>query len=162
MNAAHFHLAVNHFPVVLFFFGAIVLILSFVVANPFWRKTACFIIFAAAISSVPALLTGEGAEHFVEKLGRSESLIGPHEKSAKVAFACGLVSGVLATATWFAMLAGNRFLRHLSLVLALMSIFTSAAYFYASFQGGKIAHKEIRENGAAQNIIKLKQSESDD
>ncbi len=162
MNAAHFHLAVNHFPVILFFFGTIVLIFSFALPNPFWRKTACFVVFAAALSSVPAFLTGEGAEHFVEKLGASESIIGPHEKTAKVAFAGGLISGAVAVLTWFVLMAGNRFLRHVSLLLGVISMVTSLAYFYTAFQGGKIAHKEIRENGIPQNLIKLKKSESDD
>lgn len=146
MNAAHFHLVVNHFPVVLFFFGSAVLALSFFLANPFWRKSACFIFFAAAISSVPAFLSGEGAEHFAERLGTPESLIGPHEKSAKIAFAIGLVSGGTAVLTWFLLAAGSRYIRQLAILLGVVSIITVLAYLYTSFQGGRIVHRELREN----------------
>lgn len=137
---------VNHFPVVLFFFGTAVLILSLLLANPFWRKSACFILFAAAVSSVPAFLSGEGAEHFLEKLGAPDSLVDPHEKSAKIAFASGVVTGGTAVLTWFLLAAGSRFVRQLSILLGIVSAITAAAYFYTSFQGGRIVHKELREN----------------
>lgn len=165
MNAAHLHLAVNHFPVVLFFFGCLLLLLSLFLENIFWRKTACVVIFAAAVFSVPAFLSGEGAEHFLEKLGTAEALIEPHEKTAKLAFGAGLVTGAVAALVWLAVLTGNRFLRPLSFVLTACAFLSSAAFFYTSFQGGKIVHAEIRGNvptSAAPAVPKSKKHESED
>lgn len=165
MNAAHLHLAVNHFPVVLFFFGALLLLLSFFIRNIFWQKAACLVIVSAAVFSVPAYVSGEGAEHYLEKLGTAEAIIEPHEKTAKVAFGAGLVTGAGALVVWLAAITGNRFLRALSIGLAVAVALTSGAFFYTSFQGGKIVHAEIRGGSvAAPGLLpgKVKNGHSDD
>ncbi|HYR59058.1 MAG TPA: hypothetical protein VEO95_10525, partial [Chthoniobacteraceae bacterium] len=59
MNAAHWHLALNHLPVVGMFFGALLLIFAL------WRKDdrlirVCLAALAVvAVTGVPAYLTGE-------------------------------------------------------------------------------------------------------
>ncbi len=165
MNAAHLHLAVNHFPVVLFAFGTLLLLASFFLKNNFWLKAACLVIVSAAVFSVPAYVSGEGAEHYLEKLGTAEAIIEPHEKSAKVAFGAGLVTGAIALVVMFAAVTGNRFLRPLTMGLVVAVALTSGAFFFTSFQGGRIVHAEIRGGSVAVPLPlpgKVKNGHSDD
>jgi len=153
MNAIHLHLALNHFPVVLACFGLLIALPALWLENLFWKRAATLVLFAAACFAVPAFLSGEGAEHYLERLGAAKELIKPHERFGKLAFGAILVCGAVAAVNWLVLLSGSRFIRMTFLALTVAAAFASALLFYAAFEGGKIAHKEIRPGNAAAETV---------
>ena len=151
MNATHLHLALNHFPVVLMFFGCLLALPAIFLNNPFWKRAACLVLLAAGIFAIPAFLTGEGAEHYMERLGVAKQAIKAHERTAKLAFGTALVTGGVSALVLFIIAAGSRMLRPAFIFLAVCAALTSGMLFYSSFEGGKITHKEIRESAPAAN-----------
>ena len=111
-------------------------------------------LFAAACFAVPAFLSGEGAEHYLERLGAAKDLIKPHERIGKLAFGAILVCGAIAAVNWLVMLSGSRFIRMSFIALTVTAALASALLFYVAFEGGKIAHKEIRPGNAAAETVK--------
>ncbi len=68
MNQAHFHLILNHLPILGILFGLIILTGGFLTKNAAVKRTALGMFVLSAIFAIPAYLTGEGAEEVVENL----------------------------------------------------------------------------------------------
>ena len=143
MNAAHLHIILVHFPVIMIPLGAILLALGIWKSNLTLRNTAyCFFIVGAAIGGA-AFLLGEGAEEIVEHLaGAVESAIEPHEEAAEFALWFTVALGIASLSA----LAAARFSPSLTpraqvpiLVLALV---TSGMLGYTAQLGGMIRHPE--------------------
>ncbi len=97
MNAAHWHLALNHLPVVGMFFGTLLLIFAM------WRKDDHLIrvclgaLAVVALTAVPTYLTGEPAEvAIMDAPDFAEDLVNAHDRSATAALITVLVAGAAA------------------------------------------------------------------
>ena len=76
MNDVHFHLVVNHLPIVGLLIGILVLIAGLLLNKTEVKLTALGVFVFSAITSAFAFYTGEGAEEVVENIsGISETLI---------------------------------------------------------------------------------------
>jgi hypothetical protein len=138
MNAAHFHLALNHFPVV-FPFAALVLFLAR------QRKAALLLCVVGGLLVLPAYFTGEPTEDMVEKLpGYSHDLINAHEEMAERALICGLALALVAAAALWRERKGGTPPAWIYWGPIALLLFTGGAMIYTSFVGGKIHHDEIR------------------
>ena len=75
MNQAHFHLMVNHLPIIFPIVGTIVLFGGFMLRSEIIKRVAYTIFIFGAIATFPAFLSGEGAEEVVENylLGKNAS-----------------------------------------------------------------------------------------
>lgn len=152
MNAAHFHLIVNHLPIVGLLFSLALLGISqfFRATGPGLRSAALVCVVVSALFLVPTYLSGEGAEEVVEHMpGVSEALIHDHEERAEAGLVFGLIAGALAMGTlmlrrraawversgpWATLVIGAAALVVLGLVAQ---------------SGGQIAHPETRDVLAA-------------
>lgn len=161
MNAAHLHLITNHFPIVLLIVGCIAFAIALVQRNPFWKRMATFLVIAAAISSLPVFLSGEGAEEIVEKSGASDSLIEPHEKAAKIAFVLTLAAGAVALVLGLALLTENRFIKPLTWFTSVVTLVATAFIVYAGMTGGKIMHPEVRDAKSSVGEVKTREAGED-
>ena len=84
MNQAHWHLVLNHLPIIIPMIGLLVLIGGFVFRSETVKRTSFFIFILGALCTIPAFATGEGAEEIVEDLaGVDERLIKIHEEAAE-------------------------------------------------------------------------------
>ncbi len=84
MNEAHFHLMVNHFPIIAPIIGMLVLIVGIGLKNTSVERTAYAIFIFGAVSTFLAMMTGDKAEHFLENLPDvSHKLIHEHEELAE-------------------------------------------------------------------------------
>ena len=93
MNEAHWHLVVNHLPIIFPFVGVIVLITGLISKSEAVKRTAFMIFIFGALASIAAMTTGEGAEEVVEKInGVTENYIQSHEETAET---FGLLSYIL-------------------------------------------------------------------
>jgi hypothetical protein len=68
MNGAHWHLVVNHLPIIFPLVGAIIMVIGLVSKSEAVKRTSYFIFILGALASVAAMTTGEGAEEEVENI----------------------------------------------------------------------------------------------
>lgn len=146
MNDAHFHLIINHLPIIVPMVGALVLIIGLLINQEVVKRVAYLLFILGAIATFPAMNSGEGAEEIVEHLpNMSHELIHEHEEKAEffsiLNYLLGVISLVAVWISWkhkkFAKLTG-------ALVLA----FSIVVLFFArqtGTTGGEISHPEIRE-----------------
>jgi uncharacterized membrane protein len=145
MSAAHFHLMLNHIPLLGLVFGAALL------AYGLWRgaedvqKASLGLLAVAGLSAIAVYLTGEPAEEIVEGLaGVSHDAIEAHEEWGWYALIAGIATGAVALGTLLVGWMRERLGRGavvLTLVLALLS---SGLIGYTANLGGKISHPELR------------------
>ncbi len=145
MNAAHFHLVVNHFPVV----GSILALLLLAVAlgirhAALTRAALCLVVFVA-LTAILATRSGHEAEEVVEHMqGFSEERIEEHEgRAEKAAWAIWITGGV-AFLGLLASRGGRPVPRWASAgTLALLAASTGMLAWTAK-AGGEIIHPETR------------------
>jgi len=150
MSTAHWHLILNHLPVLGVPFGAMLLGAGLLRGTLALQRAGLIVLVLAGFAAGAAYLTGEPAEHALETLGaagsRPESLIEAHEEAA---LAATLATGALALGAAAALgrllraSVGRRWMAGL-LTLALV---TSLALGWVATLGGRISHPEIRPGG---------------
>ena len=62
MNGAHWHLALNHLPIILPLVAIVVLITGLLKGSRSLKETALFIFMIGSLATIAAMNTGEGAE----------------------------------------------------------------------------------------------------
>ena len=143
MNAAHFHLLLNHLPVL----GAFGLLLLFAIA--FIRRDGSLARLTLALSvgiaaaSIAVFLTGEPAEEIVEEIaGVSRNAIEPHEESARIAT---IAFGAFGAAAVVALIAFRRraFPRWMTATAVAGMLALSGLMGWTANLGGQIRHTEI-------------------
>lgn len=143
MNAAHLHIVLVHFPLVLLPVALTVLVGGALLRNRAIKGVALALLVFAALVTVPAFLLGEGAEELVEHLsGVSEQLIEEHEEAAEIAFWLTNMVGALSLAALFGMWRRAIWFGTLLKVVVVAALVASVALFYAGYQGGEIRHPE--------------------
>lgn len=147
MSDAHWHLIVNHLPVLGVPFGAAFLGLGLLRRQLALQRAGLGILILAGMAAGVAYLTGEPAEHAIEAIGprgaRPESLIEAHEEAALTASAITGLLAVVAGAALWRLRRGlvGRFWTTGALTLALVA---TLALGWVATLGGRISHPEIR------------------
>ncbi|MBS1524189.1 MAG: hypothetical protein JST19_00985 [Bacteroidetes bacterium] len=145
MNAAHYHLLVNHLPIIIPIAGLLVLVGGFIFRSEIVKRTSFFLFILAALSAIAASSTGDGAEDAIEHLpGISEHLIHAHERSAEIfSIVLYVLGGLSVIALW-----ANWKQKSYSGLLSWFVIGFSVVVLFFSRQtgtsGGVIRHTEIR------------------
>ena len=157
MNAAHWHLALNHFPVISVIVGTMILLFShiFLNRNKPVKNTALCIVVIAALTAVPAYFTGEEAEEMVEDIPAIVTgTIEYHEDLGKGFFIAVELLGLFAIGSLIAGFAKSK----LSSIILLCTILAATGVSIFGLQvansGGKIRHSEI--NGNTQSVHQSK------
>ncbi len=147
MNDAHYHLIVNHLPIVGLLIGILVLIAGLVFNKAEVKLTALGIFIFSAITSIAAFYTGEGAEEVVENLeGISETLIHTHEEYAETFYTLSLILGGLSLLTFILELKKMKFTKYLMILCLLIALVDGVLATYVGSSGGEIRHSEIRND----------------
>ena len=68
MNQAHFHLVVNHLPIIFPIVGLLILIGGIIFRSEIIKRAAYFIFIIGSLSALVAMNSGEGAEEIAENL----------------------------------------------------------------------------------------------
>lgn len=147
MNAPHWHLVLNHLPVVGMLFGTG--LLAFAV----WRKseellrTIFGFLVVVALTGVPVYLTGEPAEmSIMEAPGFEEALANAHHRAATVALTAVLIVGAVALAALLFFRKTPVLPRWVKWVVLGLAIAATALLGRTANLGGKIRHPEIRSD----------------
>ena len=142
-DAAHLHLMVNHFPVVLSIVGMASLAVGAVTRRDFYWRAGLILMVLAAIAAGVAILTGESASDEIrQRAFVVRGTIGAHSSAAYAALWALLVAGVISGyARWSArareVMALPAWLRELVLLLALVG---ASLVSYAAYRGGIIVY----------------------
>lgn len=162
MNEAHWHLVVNHLPIVFPMVGVIVMIIGLISKSQAVNRTAFTIFIIGALTAFAAMTTGEGAEEVVEKLGvATENYIENHEEAAETfALLSYILGGVSLLGLWASFKQ-----KTFSTIIAIGTLmFAIAVLFFAKqtgTTGGEIRHTEIRD-GNSGPAVENNNAEMDD
>lgn len=161
MNQAHYHLLLNHLPIIGTLIGILTLAAGFLLKSGPVKRTALVIFVFAGVCAIPAFLTGEGAEELVEEMpGVTDTVIEQHEDLAAIFIWLTSALGIVALLTLIADLRAISFSKLLYGVTAILCIATMVLAQQVGTTGGKIRHTEIRT--AADQSATPVQDEDDD
>ncbi len=147
MNTAHFHLMVNHLPIVGVLIGILILITGLLIKKKEVKLTALGVFMVSAITSAVAFYSGEGAEDVVEKIaGISETLIHTHEEYAESFFTVTLLLGGISMLGFIAELKKLKYAKYFMMLALLFAIADGVLANYVATSGGEIRHSEIRSD----------------
>lgn len=144
MNAAHWHLVLNHFPIIGTLIGTLVLITGILLKGDSIKKTGLFILAIAAILAFPTHETGEEAEDIVEETTQvSHALIHEHEELAESFNIMAIALILLAGGSLFLIQRRLTEAKYLVIATAIVAIGASIWLFKIGQTGGEIMHQEI-------------------
>lgn len=147
MNDAHFHLVVNHLPIVGVLIGFLILIAGLILKKPHIKNTALGVFIFSALTAILAFSTGEGAEEIVENLpGVSEVLIHTHEEYAELFLTIVQILGATSLITLFLQYKKSLFSKYGFALILLLSMVSIGVAKYVGTSGGEITHIEIRND----------------
>lgn len=145
MNDAHFHLTVNHFPIIGLTIGILVLITGFIIKNSIVKRTALGILIFAALTAIPSMLSGEGAEEIVEEYTNVDhKIIHEHEEKAELFIKIILGLGLLSIVGLWADVKQKAFTKSLLLGILAFALITFYFGITVGTSGGEIRHSEIK------------------
>lgn len=145
VSPAHWHLLVNHFPIILIITGALFLTIGLIFKKDAIKSTALLIVILAGLTALPANATGESAEEQVEEIpGVSHDAIEIHEHAAKNGFIATIGTGILALISAF-VFSRNKKTGNTFVIITLLAALVSSGFMsYTGLTGGEIRHSEIR------------------
>lgn len=150
MNSTHFHLLLNHFPIIGTLIGSGLLVWGIFKNQHHLKTTASVLLALMAIIAIPVFLTGEPAEESVEKLpGVMESMIELHEEAATLAIWLMGITGLAGLIALFLSYKKNALAKSVFLVTFVFSLISFAAMARTGYYGGQIRHTEIRSGATA-------------
>lgn len=147
MNGAHFHLLVNHFPIIAVVLGLLILVAGLILKNKSVKNTAYSLFFIAAIFGFLSMYSGEGAEELVEDMPIvGHQIIHEHEEFAEQFVLALYCTGFFSILAFITSLKNSKYAKLLSLITLLLSVITTFLSVNAGLSGGEIRHTEIRES----------------
>jgi hypothetical protein len=150
MNAAHFHLIVNHIPVTGIMFAMVFMLIAVIGRNKTMIKTSLWMIFIIALLTIPVYLSGGAAEEMMAGWPDiSPEAVHLHLEAAEQAFIAILVLGAVAAGSLLLYRAQRSLSGMFLATLLLFTIITSVLLAGAANKGGEIRHPEIRPGGTA-------------
>ncbi len=145
MNEAHFHLLVNHLPIMFPIIGTIVLVTGLIFSSDAVKRTAYLLFAIGALTSIAAMTSGEGAEEVVENIsGVTENYIETHEEAAELFAILTYILGGLSLLGLWANFKQKAFSGPLGIGILL---FAGVVIYFGKdtgTTGGEIRHTEIR------------------
>lgn len=145
MNEAHWHLVLNHFPIIFPIVGIILMITGLLSKSKAIQRTGYMMFILTAITTIFAMTSGENAEEVVEHLkGVSENLIEHHEHQAEKFALFSYALGGLALIGLFTSFKNNLLSKLLLLISILVSFIVLFLAKETGSSGGEIQHEEIR------------------
>jgi len=146
MNAAHFHLMVNHLPIILPIAGLMVMVFGFIFRSDLVKQVAYFIFICSAIAAFLALESGGKAAGLIKELPWAEpSFIKQHATTANcyawMSYGLGIWSIIGAWVNY----KDKKYEEVFSVVATLFAVVMLFFGARTATTGGEIRHKEIRK-----------------
>jgi uncharacterized membrane protein len=149
MNGAHWHLMINHLPIIFPLVGIIVMITGIVSKSEVVRRTACMIFIIGSLSAIPAMTTGEGAEEVVKNIsGVTENYIEEHEETAETFSILSYILGCISLIGIWSSFKQRTFSNMISIGTLAFAILVLFFARQTGNTGGEIRHTEIRSGSS--------------
>ena len=162
MNDAHFHLVVNHLPIIFPLVGVIILITGLIAKSEAVKRTAYMVFSIGAVTTIAAMTSGEGAEEVVENInGISENFIEKHEEAAELFSLLSYVLGGLSLIGLWASFRQKTFSSIVSIAVLGLAFIVLVFAKQTGTSGGEIRHDEIR-SGTSTTQIPVDNDDDDD
>lgn len=148
LNGAHWHLLVNHFPIVGGLMATLVLGYGLLRRNPAICRLGFGLFVLMSLATVLTNQTGEQAEHYLKSIHElNRPLLHQHEQAADWANVGMYLTGGLSllALAW----TRARQWRWLPLLIFLVSLLTAGLMVNVGRLGGLIMHRELRTELAA-------------
>jgi len=163
MNEAHFHLVVNHLPIIFPIVGVIVMITGLIFKSDAVKRTAFLIFIIGSLTSIAAMASGEGAEEIVEKIGGvTENYIERHEESAELFSILTYILGGLSLLGLWASIKQKSFTNIFNIIILIFAFVVIYFGKETGTTGGEIRHTEIRPDYQAPTTNNKNETEDDD
>lgn len=147
MNAAHWHLVLNHIPVLGTLFGIPFLVIGLIRHNRALIMSSFWVFFVVALLTIPTFLTGDPAEEVIERLpGVSRTLIHDHEEAADPTFVVMMVLGAVALIGLFSERFKESLRKTTTAVVLILALVAAGMTAWTANLGGDIRHPEIRKD----------------
>jgi uncharacterized membrane protein len=160
MSEAHYHLVVNHFPIIGTIFGLGILIAGILFKNNTIKNVSYLLFIVAAIFAFLSLKTGGGAAGMVKNMPDiSKEIIHKH---AETADKLAIVLYVLAFISLLGLYTNIKNKPKAKLVSYLVLIIAAVGVYLAQqtgTTGGEIRHTEIRNNATSDSDNETEQEE---
>jgi uncharacterized membrane protein len=145
MNGAHYHLVLNHLPIIIPIVGLLVLIGGFIVKSEIVKRTAYCIFILGAIAAFAAIATGEGAEDVVKQIDEiSKSLIHEHEEKAEVFALLSYILGITSILALWSNWKKKSYTNYIGYAIIAYALVVLYFAQQTGTTGGEIRHSEIR------------------
>lgn len=153
MTAAHFHLALNHIPVLGSLFGASLLIYGLWRGQETVQKASLGLFVVVGAVAVVVYLTGEPSEEIIEGMaGVSHDAIEVHESWGLYAFIASIVTGIASLGALLFGWGRRQLVGWTVQLILVLSLFTTGVMVYTANLGGKIHHPELRSSSSTQTV----------
>lgn len=154
MNDAHWHLIVNHFPIIGTILALGILIAGLFLKNNSVKNTAYVLFIVAAIFAAFSMATGEGAEEMVEDMPTiGKRIIHEHEEIAeKLAIVLYLLGGISVLGI-ILNLKNHAKAKFISIVAVIVGIGAVYVAQLVGTSGGEIRHTEIRATNENTSLV---------
>jgi uncharacterized membrane protein len=144
MDLTHVHLILNHVPVVGIVFSGALFAIACRLGSGSFQRVALWFFVVCAVLTIPVYLTGEPAEHRLERaVSASETVIERHEEAAGIVLVAAEALGLLALggALWFRR--RDRVPGVFAALVLALALSTTGLFAWVGFVGGQIRHTEI-------------------
>lgn len=163
MNEAHFHLVVNHLPIIFPIVGVIVMITGLIFKSDAVKRTAFLIFIIGSLTSIAAMASGEGAEEIVENIsGVTENYIERHEESAELFSILTYILGGLSLLGLWVSIKQKSFTNIFNITILIFAFVVIYFGKETGTTGGEIRHTEIRPDYQAPATNNKNEAEDDD
>ncbi len=159
MNDAHWHLVVNHFPIIGTIFGLGILISGLVLKNKTAINIAYVLFVISAIFGFASMSTGEGAEEMVEDLPSvGDQIIHEHEEMAEKLAIVLYILGGFSIMGLILNIKNHSKAKLITYLVLTVGVVAAILGKETGTTGGEVRHTEIRANAA--NQVGASQAES--
>jgi hypothetical protein len=146
MNAAHFHLVINHFPVVLMLVSVAIGMHAQFRKSPAAKGIALALTMAASLFALPTYFSGEPAADFLENAAIVNDMhIEEHEEAAEKAVVVTSLSGLVAAAAYFLATKKSAHADRAFIASTVLALASTAVLGWTGSKGGVIRHPEVNE-----------------
>lgn len=143
MTAAHWHLILNHLPIIGTTIATFLLIAGLLLKNNQLKLISIILIFIMSIFGFLAHKTGERAEKQLRNDPTiNEVAVEQHEEAAKPAFIIHNIAGILSMAALAFYRFKKKVFNAIGVFIVVISLSAAGLMSYAGYLGGKIRHDE--------------------
>ena len=163
MNEAHYHMVVNHFPIIGTILGLGIILIGFSIKNKSVINTAYGLFIIAAIFAAASMATGDEAEEMVEDMPNiGKKIIHEHEEIAEKFALILYVLGSVSIVGFYFNLTNNiksKITTYAAILISIVGVYFAQK---TGTTGGEIRHTEIRSTPSNTSVIETNNEDNED